>query len=391
LLAGRTVDAIGNAVAPIALGFAVLDLFGSLTSLGLVVGATSLGNVLLLLAGGVVADRLPRAVVLIASNLVAAAVYGVVAVLVITDVAILWPLAALGFLAGAAAAFDFPATAALVPQTVPGPALERANGLIRLSLSTSFIVGASLGGILIAAVGPGPGLAFNAATFVVATGCYARVRSAAPLRDPSNTSSPLADLLEGWNEFRRRTWVWVVVATFFVINAAWVGGFHVLGLAVADLHIGRAMWGFIVGAQSAGALVGALLAGHIVPRRPLVLGMLATTVLAAPLLALALAPRVLVLVPAAFVAGVAITQFGIAWESSLQRHIPPDRLARVASFDALGSFSAIPLGEALVGPAAEHFGLTPVLLVAAMLVVAGSFAALLSRDVRTLGRTSPPG
>ncbi len=51
LLAGRTINALGNAFAPIALAFAVLDLTGSARDLGLVVGTRMLVNVLFLLLG----------------------------------------------------------------------------------------------------------------------------------------------------------------------------------------------------------------------------------------------------------------------------------------------------------------------------------------------------
>src|SRR5207253_1710717 len=64
LLAARVTGFVGGAVAPVALAFAVLDLTGSVRDLGLVVGARSLANVLLLLVGGVLADRLPLAVLL---------------------------------------------------------------------------------------------------------------------------------------------------------------------------------------------------------------------------------------------------------------------------------------------------------------------------------------
>ena len=76
---------LGNAIAPIALAFAVLDLTGSAADLGLVVGARSLINVLFLLFGGVVADRLPRHLVMVGSCALAALTQAAVAALVLTD------------------------------------------------------------------------------------------------------------------------------------------------------------------------------------------------------------------------------------------------------------------------------------------------------------------
>ena len=71
---------------------------------------------------------------------------------------------------------------------------------------------------------------------------------------------PLAELREGWSEFVSRTWVWVVVVQFMVVNAALLGGLHVLGPAIADDTIGRTAWGFALAAEMAGAVVGGILA-----------------------------------------------------------------------------------------------------------------------------------
>ncbi len=87
-----------------------------------------------------------------------------------------------------------------------------------------------------------------------------------------------------------------------------------------------------------------------------------------------------------FLAGVALEQFGVAWDVPLQENVPPDRLARVYSYDALGSFIAIPVGEVAVVPVAERVGLAPTLLVCAVLVVLAALLALTSSDVRGLRR-----
>jgi hypothetical protein len=102
---------------------------------------------------------------------------------------------------------------------------------------------------------------------------------------------------------------------------------------------------------------------------------------------LALAPWVPVLIAAFFLGGMAIEQFGIAWDQSLQQNIPADRLARVYSYDAAGSFIAIPLGEVLVGPLASSVGTTPVIMVCAIIILTASAAAA-APSIRTL--TSNP-
>ena len=91
LASGRLITMLGNAVAPIALAFAVLDLTGSARDLGLVVASRSATMVAFLLFGGVVADRLPRHLVMVSSSALAALSQGVVAMMVLTFVGMSWP------------------------------------------------------------------------------------------------------------------------------------------------------------------------------------------------------------------------------------------------------------------------------------------------------------
>ena len=159
LIGARVVSMTGNALAPIALAFAVLDLTGSATDLGLVVGARSLTNVALLLFGGVVADRMPRQFVLVGSSLAAMVTQACVAGVVLTGTAHLGLLMALSAVNGAAAAFTFPASSALVAQTVPPDLNESANAISRLGTNAALVGGAALGGVVVASVGPGWGIA----------------------------------------------------------------------------------------------------------------------------------------------------------------------------------------------------------------------------------------
>lgn len=382
LLAGRGIDSLGNAMYPIGLGFGMLRLFDSLTALGLVVGAGSLGLVTFLLAGGVLADRLSRRTVLVASNLVAAVCQLGIVAMVVADVANLPALVALSFATGAAAAFDGPASTALTPQTLRPETLYRGNAQLSLVRRSGNIGGAATAGFLTALFGPATALAVNAVTFAAAGFCFGRIDVApAPPREPS---PPLADLREGWDEFRSRTWVWVVVLAFFFINGVWVGGFHLLGVVIAEDTMGPGGWGLVLAAEGVGGIVGTVASNRWEPRRPMRTGMLAAATTGIPLIALATWPSLAPMLVASFLGGIGIMVFAVAWETSLQRHIPADRLARVASWDGLGSFAAIPLGSFLAGPLAEAFGTRTVVRGAAATTLIAALAALASRGVRNL-------
>jgi predicted MFS family arabinose efflux permease len=391
LVSARFVTMAGNALAPIALAFAVLDLTGSPTDLGLVVGARSVTNVALLLFGGVLADRVPRALVLVGSSTTAMASQAVVATLVLTSTANLGLLMALSAVNGATSAFAFPASAALVPQTVPAPLLQTANAVNRLGGNVAMIGGAVTGGAVVAAVGPGWGIAIDAAAFGVAAALYAAIKLPA-VRRGEPARNPITDLREGWSEFVARSWVPTVVIGFCVFNAAEVAALTVLGPVLADETIGRRMWGVFLACETAGMVAGVLVAMRLRPRRPLLAGVVCTAGAAIWLFALALLPLPVVLLPAAFVTGVAMEQFAVAWDVALQENIPADRLARVYSYDAVGSFLAVPVGQVVAGPVATLVGPRPAILGAGVLVVLAVAGMLANPQVRTLRRREPaPG
>jgi len=398
LVSARTIGMFGNAVAPIALAFAVLDLHGSGTDLGIVVGSRSAANVVLLLFGGVLADRLPRQLVLVGSSVAAGLTQAAVAAAVLTRTDSIALLAALSAVNGAVSAFAMPAGAALLPQTVPPEQRQQANALARIGTNTALVLGASSGGLLVVAVGSGWGIAVDATTFLVAAVLYAGVHAAPAAvsgdTDPPADSGPpdapgvWAELAAGWTEFSSRTWLWAVVAAFMVVNAAVTGGLGVLGPLVADATFGRAAWGFVLAAQTLGLVLGGLIALRLRVRRLLRFGTAMVAAEALPLLALGLHPVVPVLIGAAFLAGIALEQFGIAWDTTLQQHIPTDRLARVYSYDMLGSFLAIPAGQVAAGPLAAAFGLRTTLVGAAAVVLAATAAALTSTGLRRLTNTA---
>ena len=406
LLTGRTLSTFGNTFAPIALAFAVLDLTGSPTDLGLVVGVRTVANVVFLLFGGVLADRLPRHLLMVGASLLAAATQGTVATVVLTHTATVPLLMGLSAVNGVVSALAMPASAAILPQTVPVDERQQANALTRLFFNAAAIVGAPVAGLVVATVGPGWGIAVDAATFVLAAACFAILRvprtvaavatgpevaaaSVAPAPAGAGRTSILADLLAGWTEFRSRTWLWVVVVGFCILNATWSGALNVLGPTVANATVGRQAWGFVLSAQTVGMIVGALVAMRIRLRRMLFFGTACTALLALPMLVLGVAPRVGPLVVAAFVGGLGLEQFAVAWETTMQEHIPPERLARVYSYDMVGSFIAIPVGEVVAGPLAQAAGIESTLVAAAVLVVLSVLGMLASRDVRTLDHRLP--
>ena len=343
---------------------------GSKADLGYVLAARSVPQVVFLLAGGVWADRLPRHHVMVGSNLASGASQAALAGLLLTGSAHFGELIALAAVNGTSSAFFFPASIGIIPQTVPAPILQSANALLRLGLNASWIGGAALGGIVVAASSPGWAIAMHLPPGLRLQG-----------------SSFIAELGQGWREFRSRSWLWAIVLQFSFVNAATTGSRDVLGPAVAKAHLGGpASWGAVLAADAIGLVCGGLAMLRLRPRRILVTATFGIFLLPLTPLALAFPLSLPAVIGAAFLAGVGTEVFGVLWDTTVQQEIPGEKLSRVSSYDALGSFVLIPVGLSAVGAISALVGTRTTFFGAAALIVAATALVLLIRDVRTLER-----
>ncbi len=382
-----TVNTAGSTMAGVALAFAVLSITDSASSLGLVLAAETVPTVLFLLFGGVIADRLPLTVVLRLGMLVLGLTQGAAAVLVITGTAEIWMLMVLAFLNGTTLAVTFPAMASIMPRLVPPDLLQQANALQSFARGALRIIGPTIAALLVVGVGAGWGLAFDAATWLAAAAILAKV--ALPPRPPrAERTSTFDDLREGWTYVRTTTWLWVVVIAFGVLNAIHAGAWFTLGPARAKETIGVGGWGLVLSAESLGLIVTAFVLLRRTLRRPLLSGMLGIATLSIPIVALGAAPHLGFLMVCAFVAGAGTEVFNMGWTLAMQEHVPPEMLSRAYSYDALGSFVAIPVGELAFGPLGTTFGYTDVLVVSGILYLLVCLLTLSSRSVRDLRRVT---
>ena len=202
LFAAESVSNLGTAMANVALAFAVLSIGGP-TDLGLVLLGREVPTVILLLAGGVWSDRLPRHLVLVAGDAARGVTQGLTAALFLTGQATIPAVLVLQVVHGAVEAFERPAFQGLVPQVVDDNRLQRANALLGLSHSVVFITGPAIGAILVAAAAPGWALAADALTFAISAALLVRLDLPSTLRLTGR--SLLGDFHDGWREFTSRT------------------------------------------------------------------------------------------------------------------------------------------------------------------------------------------
>ena len=384
LWAGRTASELGNALVPVALAFAVLDLTSSATSLGLVLVAAFIPRVVLLLLGGVVADRWPRRWVMLATDVVRASTQGLVAFVLLSGQARLWHLALLFAAYGAADAFFSPASTGLRARGRAGRTAAGGECAAELLAKRHDRGRTGAGGTAGRTVRAGDRV----------RGGRGHVRRLCALAGPSPRSpvtgrnagetSVASDLRVGWHEVTARSWVWTSIAFFSISNLA-IAPLFVLGPVVAQGSLGGpGAWGLILSAAGAGSLVGDTVALVARPRRTLVPGYLA-------LASCGLAPALLARpFPTAFVAvasavGFAALSFSNAvWSTALQDRIPRQSLSRVSAYDWLGSRLFQPLGYALAGPAGAAIGIPATLLAGAALQASASVVVALVPAVRKL-------
>ena len=361
LFTATTITTVGDRLAGIALAFAVLDI-GSATALGIVFAVRQGVQALVVVAGGVLSDRLPRNLVLAGASVVQGVAQAATAACVLTDVGGVTAIVVLQAVYGLGLGLVIPAEVGLVPQTVSAERLQQANALQGLTRNLVGVLGPAVGGVIVVAGSPGVALAVDAASFFVCADLLRRIR--VPPRETSEAPSFLAELREGWSEFTSRTWLWASVVLFGIGNLT-ITGWIVLGPAIAEERLGGAgAWATILTLGGIGAVVGSVLAMRVRPRRPLAACVIAAVPLSLQTLALALEAPTWLVSCAAFLAGLGLAIHLTLWFTVFQQQIPQSAQSRVASYDTLGSFVLMPIGMALVGPVADAIGIAKTLWIA---------------------------
>ncbi|HYZ18404.1 MAG TPA: MFS transporter [Gaiellaceae bacterium] len=381
----RGFSMLGDAIVPVALAFAVLDIERSASALGLVLAAYTVPRVVLIMFAGVWADRLPRNQLMVATDLLRFASQATAALLLISGAAEIWHLIALNLVSGVGASFFVPASTGLVPQIVSPGRLQEANGLLSLTGSSFDVLGPVLGGVFVATVGSGWAFAADAATFLVSAVFLTRL--ALPPRIPRVAETFLRELRAGWREFTSRGWLWVdglfsALANMTVLAPVWA-----LGPLVAEESLdGATSWAAIVTCFGLGSVIAGAAVIRFKPERPVFAGVVVLSLLALPPALLAVPAPTPVIAAGAFLAGFGLIFFNTLFETTVQEQVPSEALSRVAAIDWMLSLALYPVGLALAGFVAEAIGTGPTLAIAAAWSVVSTVAVLMVPSVREVRR-----
>lgn len=409
LFVGRTLNMFGSSFAPVALAFAVLAIPGATAgTLSMVLAGESIPMVALLLVGGVIADRFRRDRVLMISQIFAAAAFGGLATLVAVHAPV-GTLVAAAVLSGVGIALGWPALSGIIPEIVPTDRLQQGNAALGFGASVARIVGVVASGVVVAFLGGPLALVAAAALFLI-TGVLVfwlpdrrapGTRPGAPVDDAIATEpvgqdplpapkfgvgQALRDLAGGWKEFVSHEWLWVIVAQWSLLVMCFTAAHAVLGPVIAEQELGGAQpWSWVLAGEAVGEVVAVVVAMRLRPSRPLLLPVVLTAVLVPiPFVLLGLGAPLWSVIAAMVPMGFSFTLFGVLWNTTMQREVPPEALSRVSSYDAMGSLIFGPVGLLVAGPAADAWGIHAAMTGCGVLLFVIGVVALASRDVRTL-------
>ncbi|MEV7567409.1 MFS transporter [Streptomyces tanashiensis] len=389
LWAGTTASGLATWALPFVLGLAVLHRDLSAAGLGLVLAARTAGFLAAVAVGGVLADRHSRRAVVLWSALAAAVAAPLIAAGLGRSLVLMTAAAAL---AGAGQGACRPAFQALTAETVSPGRRQQANAAMTMAVRSSTLAGPALTALLAACLDVwslllGIGLLWLVAALVPGKGAYT---AADPDAEPAPRPGFRAEFLEGIREARRHPWFLAGLAALVAVIALGYSATSVaLPLISRDRYGTEWVLAAAMTAYTVGALCGALLIARLRPRSP---GWAAFAGLAAygvAPLSLMLPVHPVAVVAAYAVAGIGIELFNVPWFTATQREVAPDKLARVSSLDFLVSYGLAPVGLALIAPAVDAFGVTPVLAVCAAACFLVPAAAALVPTSRHFARTAP--
>ena len=387
LFVGQSVSGLGNALVPVALAFALLDLTHSAADLGYVLGAEAAAQVVFLLAGGVIADRMSRRAVMLTADIVRGAAEAVLAIILLTGRPSVWVIGVLAAVQGVAGAAFMPASSGLVPSVVSPGNLQQANHLQQVGGAATSIAGPALAGVLIVTTSPGWAILLDAASFGVSVILLAAMR----LDDVPKPARQrfLVDLRDGWDEFRSRSWLWPMVIAFSLVNML-VGAYSVLGPVACQRYLGgAAAWATVSTVGGVGSVAGGLLAARLRPKHPLRTGVGVAVLVGLTPLAFAAGFPVPAIAAVAALAGTATIIFLSLFNTTMQRQVPGHSLSRVTSYTWFGALIAYPLGLAIAGPVASVVAIRVAMLGVGALMILAIAPLLAVRDIWRLTDESP--
>ncbi|MFG3253150.1 MFS transporter [Streptomyces sp. NPDC048172] len=380
----RAIAKLGDAMLPIALSAGLIQRGHGPGAIGAALATFTVCFAGFVIFGGVFCDRFNTRALMIGSDLVRLGTQSLAAVLFLSDRVELWHMCVIGAVNGIAGGMFQPGVASTIPRIARD--VQGANGVIRTAEALAMLAGPALAGMLVATMSPGAVFAAHAGTYALSALCLFFLRlPPGPAKEPLATrTSYRADLVEGWREFRARTWMWSVIVIWMALMLTSTGPLVPLTASEIISTDGAKVYGLVNSALGAGTALGGLLAMRIRPERQLRAGSFALLGCCCFPTAVGLGASVGVMAGGAALSGAGIGFWGVMWSTSVQTQVPGPVLNRIHAYEVAGSLAMMPVGQALAGPASALFGTRAMLLVCGAAPLVVTCALLLVRPVREL-------
>jgi MFS family permease len=339
-------------------GWLVFDLTGSYAALGVVALAQAVPQLTLSIGGGVLADRMPKKLVVQAGQAASVGVALAVAALLFLDVLVFWHLLVAGVVQGLVMAIMMPARQAMVPEVVGMDRMMNAVALNSAGMNLMRLLAPGLGGVLIAVIGPGSVYVLMAGLYAFSVVTLFGVPTHPPAR-PANGArrkGGFADLKSGLVYVVQDRTMFVLLTMNFITSLMAMPYLMLLPGFVKEVYgAGSIGLGVLITVSGAGALVGALVIASLPPKRRGLLLLLSAAFIGVSLVAFASSDIYIVGLIAMVFVGVGSAGRQALGQVLLQQYVENEYRGRVMSV-YMTQFSVMSVGVFLVGTASEVIG-----------------------------------
>jgi hypothetical protein len=390
ILSAQSLSALGDRVSYVVVPLALLNIGFHVGMVASILGARAIAYGVVVLWGGVLADRISCVRLMVTSDAVRFFTQLATAGLVLFHVKIvaLFILAQIMF--GFAEACFKPAAGRLLPEVVPDIHLERANGYYNSAVNFGMVFGPILGGFLVAAGDSAIGLAIDATTFLLSAVILLGIHNTTKASTSHRTSSPLQQLIEGWHALLSQRWLLIVILASGTFHLLALSAVFALGPAYAEHHLnGASGWGILVAAFGAGGITGSLISTRFRTTSPGIAILVSLIALSSQPFVLASGLPYVVILIWQFLNGIALAFFSVVYGTATQRHVPRETLGRVGSFDEILTSALMPLGYLLLGFAATIIGPANAMRLTSTTAMLCCALLLLTPSIRTMRGAIP--
>lgn len=387
LVAGQLTSSIGDLCYAVALPWLVLSGDGGTVLLGAVLAVYGISRAVAIPVGGVLTDRIGPQLIMLGTDAVRFVTVGTLGILAMFGLPHFVVLAPIAFVLGACGGLFMPASFAVVPSILPDRELTAGNALSSIATQFGSLLGPTLGGVLVATIGPGPAFLVDAGSFGVSAITLLAmqrllrtrgVEAEAPATTPADENAPsFRDVL------RRGRLLHVIMGTAMVGNLVYAGTAEVALPALAYEDFGAGGYSALLVGLGAGLIAGAALAHRDwLGNRPVVPLVLLGLVMAGAIALLPFAGGLIGAIVCITVFSIANSWSGVVVITMLQVWTPRALLGRTMSLLMLAMTGTFPLAVAVTGLTVHRIGVTTFFLIAGAAMSAAVLSALAQPALR---------